>query len=199
MVDLVCYNSSMYTKHTKERVAEAVANSFSYAQTLKYLGIRDTGGNRQNLKHNIAKYELSVSHFTGQGHGKGKPAINRRPPDEVLVCLPEGSRRVSASRLRKAMISLGILYICNGCSIGPNWNGKPLTLQVDHINGNNIDCRVENLRFMCPNCHSQEETSTSPWRFTTTKDNKTCECGKPKLARSTRCKVCYNDNRPKKN
>lgn len=47
---------------------------------------------------------------------------------------------------------------CYECEIGPQWNGKVLNLQVDHINGCNTDHRIENLRFLCPNCHSQTPT-----------------------------------------
>lgn len=47
---------------------------------------------------------------------------------------------------------------CEGCGIGPIWNGKPLHLQVDHKNGNSRDCRKENLQKLCPNCHTQTPT-----------------------------------------
>jgi uncharacterized protein YlaI len=48
-------------------------------------------------------------------------------------------------------------YVCEICSLS-EWNDKPLKLHLDHINGKNIDNRLENLRFLCPNCHSQTET-----------------------------------------
>lgn len=48
--------------------------------------------------------------------------------------------------------------ICQSCGIGETWNNKKLVLQLDHINGINNDNRIENLRFLCPNCHSQQET-----------------------------------------
>ena len=47
---------------------------------------------------------------------------------------------------------------CLHCGIGPEWNGKPITLQLDHIDGNNDDHRLENLRILCPNCHTQTDT-----------------------------------------
>ena len=48
-------------------------------------------------------------------------------------------------------------YKCAECGI-TEWNGKPLSLHLDHINGINNDHRIENLRFLCPNCHSQTNT-----------------------------------------
>ena len=49
-------------------------------------------------------------------------------------------------------------YVCSECNLGDNWNGKPLSLQLDHINGINNDHRLCNLRFLCPNCHTQQDT-----------------------------------------
>lgn len=66
----------------------------------------------------------------------------------------------STSYAKKAIINYNLKeYICNGCNIS-EWNGKFLVLELDHINGDNRDHRLENLRLLCPNCHSQ----TSNWR-----------------------------------
>ena len=48
---------------------------------------------------------------------------------------------------------------CAECHQEPIWNNKPLVLQVDHIDGNSDNCKPENLRLLCPNCHSQQETT----------------------------------------
>jgi hypothetical protein len=59
--------------------------------------------------------------------------------------------------LRK-WLYINLKQICCECNIGPEWNNKPLRLQIDHKNGNVKDNRLENLRMICPNCHTQTET-----------------------------------------
>jgi len=64
------------------------------------------------------------------------------------------------SGVRRVIIKDGLLpYECSECGIN-EWNNKELSLHLDHINGKNGDHRLENLRFLCPNCHSQTETYT---------------------------------------
>lgn len=65
-----------------------------------------------------------------------------------------GARRVPGSRLKRAMRELGAAENCSMCAIEPEWLGEPLPLEVDHINGNWRNNRIENLRLLCPNCHS---------------------------------------------
>lgn len=79
-------------------------------------------------------------------------------PEKTLVDHTGTPYRTPASKLRWALQAIGRPYICEGCNGEPRWQGQPLVLQVDHKNGNNKDDRANNLRFLCPNCHSQTGT-----------------------------------------
>lgn len=82
--------------------------------------------------------------------------ISSKYKSEEIFC--ENSQ-VSRSRIKKLLISLSLAeYVCGICNMDPIWNGKSLSLHIDHINGIRNDNRLENLRFLCPNCHSQTET-----------------------------------------
>ena len=71
----------------------------------------------------------------------------------------------------------------------PLWNGIPLVLQLDHINGINNDNRIENLRFLCPNCHSQ--TTTFSGKHAKKTDEKKCkECSTVISRRAIYCRKC---------
>ena len=71
----------------------------------------------------------------------------------------ENSTYTNSMRFKKRLIESQLIpYKCAICGLENQWNGKELILQLDHINGKHNDNRKENLRFLCPNCHSQTET-----------------------------------------
>ncbi|MBG0812960.1 HNH endonuclease [Planomonospora sp. ID91781] len=144
-------------KYTPEMLAEAAANSVSIADVLRHLGVKWTGGSHAHISRRLKHFGIDTSHFLGQAHSRGQASPRRRHPDQILVILPEGSPRPNPRQLRRSLITIGVPHRCAGCKIGAVWRGQPLTLHVDHISGDWLDNRKENLRFLCPNCHSQTE------------------------------------------
>jgi Zn finger protein HypA/HybF involved in hydrogenase expression len=79
----------------------------------------------------------------------------KRPNEEVFVENSTYARHRLKERIVKEVM---LPYICYECDLADEWNGQTLVLHIDHINGANTDHRIENLRFLCPNCHSQTDT-----------------------------------------
>jgi len=143
---------------SRDVLAQAVAKSFSIAGVIRALDLVESGISRAKVKESIALHGIDTSHFTGQLHNKGKKTGPRRRPEELLRRLPPGSHRVPGERLRAMLVHIGHSDTCQMCGTPPSWLGQPMTLEVDHINGDWLDNRVENLRLLCPNCHSVTPT-----------------------------------------
>jgi DNA-directed RNA polymerase subunit M/transcription elongation factor TFIIS len=148
--------------YSAEAISQAVSKSNNVMDVMRLLGIKIAGGSHSHLTRKIKEYGIDTSHFLGKGSTKGKPANNKKHWSELLILRPEGSRRESNVRMRRAMLEYGFTYECSACKLDATWQGKSLTLHIDHVSGIMWDNRPENVRFLCPNCHSQTETYCRP-------------------------------------
>ena len=148
----------MKKRYEKNELEEIVKNSLTMAEVCRKFNVRPVGGNYKTFHKYIKLYNIDKSHFTGQGWNCGenyKFFGKRITLYEILV---ENSTYTSSNNLKKKLIIAGLKEDkCEECGI-IEWNGKKISLHLDHINGNNMDNRLENLRILCPNCHSQTET-----------------------------------------
>lgn len=139
-------------RHTRHRLREAVRESSSVAEVVRRLGLSPVGGNQAHIGRRIRSLGIDTSHFRTPWCG---------PPGaraDVLVLRQPERGRVAGQRLRRELLRRGVDELCSSCGIGTEWNGKPLRLEVDHVNGEWWDNRQENLRLMCPNCHAVTDT-----------------------------------------
>lgn len=141
-------------KYTKELLENVAKECTSVRQMLQKFGLKETGGNYSSMQKRCENFGVDISHFTGQGWNKpGHPKFAGNIDLSKRLCIHE--KRVSSSKTKEVVLNHGLkenkCEIC-GCA---DWNGKPITLQLHHKNGNPCDDRLENLQILCPNCHSQ--------------------------------------------
>ena len=140
-----------------ELFAQAVVESTSVAGVLRHLGVTVSRWNYRRVHVQVARNRLDTSHWLGQAYLRGTThAFNTSTPlAEVLV---ESSTYANTGQLKRRLVASGLLRdACYECGI-TEWRGRRLAPQLDHVNGVGDDHRLEILRRLCPNCHSQTAT-----------------------------------------
>ena len=167
---------------------ELVESSISMRELSRKLGYTGGGYNGEAILARCNKLGITIDHFTGLPRGSIKRSV-----ENVFIENSTASQAVLRRWYQKGAYTE---YKCSICGLEPFWNGKELTLTLDHINGINTDHRLENLRWVCPNCDRQLDTfcSKNPQRkqnYNANECNYCIDCGIEISAGSKRCPECY--------
>lgn len=144
--------SKVFTLSDKE-FKQIVNDSYCIRDVVKRIGYTPTSGSMAiKVKERIKRQNIDTSHFN---------PYNRKNTytHELKDILVENSSYANRTSLKTRLLNAGLLkYECAICGNKGEWNGKPLSLQLHHINGIYNDNRLENIQLVCPNCHSQTES-----------------------------------------
>ena len=175
--------SSLMYSISDEDFIILVQNSYSMSDVARKLGYNNVNGNTGTLfKKRCKELNIDYSHFS---NGKNKI---RRTEENIFCKDSTANQQTLRSWYKKGEYSE---YKCAICGIN-QWNNQPLSLRLDHINGYNHDNRLENLRWVCPNCDSQLETYCGKNRPIKEK-SKCLKCGKELSdSRAQYCRDCFN-------
>lgn len=166
---------------SQEQLKELISKSTSTSDMIRNLGIQPRGCYIKLINKNMDKYNLEPPNYKDY-IPKGKKIVIADTDAFVngSVC----DRKSLIKRLLKASL---IENECAICKLGPVWEEEKLVLQLDHINGINNDNRVENLRLVCPNCHSQ----TATFSGRNQRKMRKCVCGNDIWGKYDKCDTCY--------
>lgn len=188
--------------YSKEELQELYDNSSSYTEVLNKIGLSGSGSSsRTKLYEREKELGLSTDKLYENRENSRKKQLGKISNDSsngTEQILTRNSKFRTRTARRRILRDNLIEYQCSICSNTGEWQGKELSLQLDHINGDNTDNRVENLRFLCPNCHTQTETY-GPKKLK--KKHGECKiCGKPlyKYNKSGFCRYHVYINNKKK-
>src|SRR3954454_17827968 len=148
-----------YVRHVKSvhggDAAAVIAESRTYSDALRRLGLRPAGGNHAAIKKYAARWGISTAHFD---HDTARVDHLRRPRKPLREILVDGST-YHRGHLKRRLLAEGLKQPrCELCGQDETWRGRPMALILDHINGVPNDNRLENLRIVCPNCAATFDT-----------------------------------------
>ena len=147
-------------QYTKEWLQELCQSSYSYAEVLNKAGRKQGGGAQQTLKKKIAEFEIDISHFTGQ---RWQESPNQSPQkgrekyslEEVFIKNSPVTQKVLRGYVERHNV---LEYKCVKCGCDGHWQDGKIALEIDHIDGDNSNNKIKNIRYLCPNCHALTET-----------------------------------------
>lgn len=165
---------------SKERLEELIFTSTSSHNIIQNLDIKPHKNYMKLINKKIDEYELDRSKYKKQQVTSSKERTN----EEVFII---GSKCNGQALIKRLLKNSLVDHECALCGLGPEWQGENLVLQLDHINGINTDNRIENLRILCPNCHSQTETYAGKKH----RKMRKCGCNEDMWGIYDRCENCY--------
>jgi len=151
-----CMGNPLHKRYSKETIQQLANESICWTDLMKHMDIRFSGNNIQTVRKLIKHYKTDVSHFDAR-KAAAQNNSGTRSYDDIFCENSTALRPTVKSRI----LSLNLIpYKCSGpqCTITDTWNGQPIVLHLEHINGVGNDNRLDNLCFLCPNCHSQTST-----------------------------------------
>jgi Zn finger protein HypA/HybF involved in hydrogenase expression len=149
-------NRSVIWSIPTEEFKTLVSKSNTIADILRHFGMNNKGGNHNTVKRRAKEENIDLSHISlGRGSNKGKRFAPKKSINEYFC----ENGTINRNSLKKRIIRDKLIeYKCAECGLLDQWNNKKITLQLEHKNGIPNDNRLENLCFLCPNCHSQTDT-----------------------------------------
>lgn len=178
-------------RYSDEKFREIISNSYSYKEVMQKLGYKAySGDSKTQLNKKIERLNIDISHF----YCRKNPSMSRSDEEIFIENSP-----VDQTVLRKRYFKKFPPEKCSICGQLPIWNGQPLTLILDHINGKNHDDRLENLRWVCPNCNMQLPTTNRRRKERPEGYKKCIDCGVDISApNGLRCQKCEENRRKQK-
>lgn len=150
-----------WQQYTKEEIKNFLKDSYSERAFVMKMGYAGAGGNTHNVVTAIKNQypDLDFSHFTGQLWNKGKTKADdnrivgqeKYTLDEVFIIDSPVTQKVLRGYVERHNI---IPHKCAICGCDGHWQDGEIALEIHHINGINTDNRIENLQYLCPNCHA---------------------------------------------